>query len=251
MERLKAIIIDDELHAREVIEKLLLNYDVPIYILASCPDLISGVAEIKENTPDVLFLDVQMPNHAGYEIVDFLDKIEFEIIFVTAFERYAINAFEINAIDYLLKPIDRFKLDLALKRLIEKINSKQKVLEYHDILKRLRSDRTNKLLIPELNNRRLVDIEDIIALEGDGSYTKIHFIDRNIITASKNLKYFEKKLKNNSAFFRCHRSWLVHIKHVSYFNRSGGQLIMKSGIITRISRRTYDLFENGLNKSFR
>ena len=113
---IKTIIIDDEKSARNVLANLLERASSDIEIVATCCDLQQGVAQIKKTKPNVAFIDVQMPNYAGYEISKFFDTIDFEIVFVTAYDQYAIKAFELNAIDYLVKPINRNKLALTLEK---------------------------------------------------------------------------------------------------------------------------------------
>ena len=109
MNKIKAIIVDDEKRARNVLDQLLSRNFDNIEVVAQCADVPSAVEEIKRLKPDVVFLDIQMPNYVGYELVNFFDKVDFDIIFVTAFDQYAIKAFELSAIDYIVKPIDRNK----------------------------------------------------------------------------------------------------------------------------------------------
>lgn len=244
---MNTIIIDDESHARSVLEELLRASSFSINILDSCSNLIEGVAAIKKHNPDVVFLDVQMPNYAGYEILNFIEKIDFEIIFVTAYDNYAIKAFEINAIDYLVKPIDRNKLRNSLERLHERVNNKQLVTKYEKLSASFQQKKPNKIIIPELNNRRVVDINAIEAIEASGSYTKIHLSDGNSIFTSKNLKYFEDRLMLTNTFFRCHRSWIIDLNSVKKFNRTSGVLILSNEKLqVKISRNLYDEFERVL-----
>lgn len=243
---INAILIDDELHALNVLNELLLKSDFSITILGLYQDIESAIESIKINKPDVVFLDVQMPNYAGYEIVKFFDKIYFDIIFVTAFDKYAINAFELNAIDYILKPIDRKKLSASLQRLNNKIERTNQLKKYQELLETIKTDKTYKLIIPELNNRRIIDIDRIIAIKADGAYSKLFHKDLKTLTVSKNLKFLEKKLLSTGIFFRCHRSWLINLNHVSLFNKTKGILMLSNTIEARISRKYYSTLSKAL-----
>ena len=139
MKTIKAIIVDDEADARDVLASLIQLSKQPINIIAECSNLKAAVDKIKELKPDVVFLDIQMPEFAGYEIVNFFDEINFEIVFVTAYDKYALKAFELSAIDYLVKPIKRTRLNDTLKRIVEKTDEKNTVLEYETLLESLQN----------------------------------------------------------------------------------------------------------------
>ena len=138
MNKIKAIIVDDEQWARTVLNSLLEKDFNHIEVVAKCEDVLSAVEQIKLHQPDVIFLDVQMPEYAGFELVNFIDEINFEIIFVTAFDRYAIKAFELNAVDYLVKPIDRKKLSSSIDKLTSKLEQKGGLDNYHELLKSIK-----------------------------------------------------------------------------------------------------------------
>ena len=220
MFKIKAILIDDEQSARNVLSNLLERTSSNLEVMATCSNLEEGVKQIKKLKPNVVFLDVQMPNYAGYEIVNFFDNIDFEIIFVTAYDHYAIKAFELNAIDYLVKPIDRRKLALTLTKLENKLKKEVALIDYQILLKSIKNKDYKKIIIPELGNRRILNIDDIVALEADGAYSKIHLIDNKIITTSKNLKYFEDVLPRDISFFRSHRAWIINLAYISFFNKT-------------------------------
>jgi two-component system LytT family response regulator len=124
MKTIKAILVDDEEGARDVLANLLLRFCPNVELLAKCSNIPEAVEQIKSLQPDLVFLDIEMPNYAGYEIVNFFEKIDFEIVFVTAYDQYAIRAFEIAALDYLLKPIDIERLKLAVERVLIYSNKK-------------------------------------------------------------------------------------------------------------------------------
>lgn len=245
MAQFKAILIDDEQSARNVLTNLLERTSLNINIVATSGNLEDGVQQIKELQPDVVFLDVQMPNYAGYEIIKFFDTIDFEIVFVTAYDQYAIKAFELNAIDYLVKPIDRKKLALTLQKLECKLNEQAQLVDYKILLKTIKDKDYKKIVIPELGNRRVVSLDDIIAIEADGAYSSIHLKENKMITTSKNLKYFEGVLPKESHFFRSHRAWIINLDHIDFLNKTTLIFSLANGVIkAKLSRARMSHFEN-------
>lgn len=245
MTKIRAILIDDEQSARNVLTNLLERSSFEIDILTTCKNLEEGVEQIKELKPNVVFLDVQMPNYAGYEISKFFDKINFEIIFVTAYDQYAIKAFELNAIDYLVKPIDRSKLSITLQKLVEKLSKEAELVDYQLLLKTIKEKECKKIVIPELGNRRIINLNEIVAIEADGAYTKILLKEKNTITTSKNLKYFEEVLPKNKLFFRSHRAWIINLEYLEFLNKSTLNITLADGTITaKISRTKIADFEH-------
>ncbi len=245
MIQIKAILIDDEQSARNVLTNLLERTSSNINIVATCANLEDGVKHIKTLQPNVVFLDVQMPNYAGYEIANFFDTINFEIIFVTAYDQYAIKAFELNAIDYLVKPINRKKLDLALRKLEEKLTKEAELIDYQALLKTIKDKNYKKIVIPEIGNRRVVNLDGIIAIEADGAYSKIHLKENIIITTSKNLKYFESILPKDSLFFRSHRAWIINLDAIEFLNKTTLSITLAKGAVkAKISRARIADFEH-------
>ncbi len=243
MNKVTAIIVDDEQRARDVLSKLLERNCPGVSVLTECTDVLSAVDKIKELKPNVIFLDIQMPNYAGYELVNFFDKIDFEIIFVTAFDHYAIKAFELNAIDYLVKPVERLRLVDAVKRVSTKVNSKESKEQYKQLLNTIKEKEFKKIIIPELGNRRILEINNIIAIEAEGSYCKVYQTDDKPLVISKNLKYFDEKLEIEDGFFRSHRGWIVNLNHVKVLNKTELNLTLSNNIKAKISRTRLDAFE--------
>lgn len=244
MTQMKAILIDDEESARNVLANLLERSSSKINIITTCNNLEEGVIQIKKLKPDVVFLDVQMPNYAGYEIAKFFDKIDFEIVFVTAYDQYAIKAFELNAIDYLVKPVDRSKLMTTLEKIENKLNKNAELIDYQNLLKTIKEKDYKKLVIPELGNRHIIKLSNIIAIEADGSYSKLYLKENKIITTSKNLKYFEKILPKDLSFFRSHRAWIINLNYIEFLNKSKLNITLANGtVIAKVSRaKINDLF---------
>jgi two-component system, LytTR family, response regulator len=222
----KAIIIDDEEMARALLNGMLKEYHSDIEVVELCKDLPSGVKAIRKQKPDVVFLDIEMPGHSGLELLDFFneDEISFNIIFTTAYNQYAIRAFKLSAIDYLLKPIEIDDLEKAIE--LFKKNKNHKNLE---VLKQnLKSGAPQKIAINNLSSVNFIDINDIIYFKADGAYTHVFLIKNVEFTVSKGLKIFEEILEGNEQFFRCHKSYLVNTNYISgYTKTEGGYLTLK------------------------
>jgi len=199
--QLKAIIVDDEESARDVLSNLLLRFCPEIHILERCKNVVEAVKAIKLTKPDLVFLDIEMPNYAGYELVSFFKDVNFEIIFVTAYDHYAIKAFEISAVDYLLKPIEIERLKQAVQKVSLQKNLKINNENYKVLTESLRNEEVSKIVIRESNNQKIVFTKNIIAIEAKEAYSNIITTTGNHLV-SKNLKHYESLLKKNLSFFR-------------------------------------------------
>lgn len=242
--RVMAVIVDDEPNARVVLRLLLGKSEYPIDVVAECRSLEAAVIKIKELQPTVVFLDVQMPHFAGYEIVDFFEVINFEIIFVTAYDEYALRAFDMNAMDYLVKPIERARLSQTLQKLHDRVCVQRKTKEYEYLLKSMKNRKSEKLIIPEAGDRRVVEIGDVVAVEANGAYTSFIMHGTEHFIASKNLKYFEKRLAADARFFRCHRTYIVKLDYVETLNKMELQLQLRGEHRVKIARSRIEAFEN-------
>lgn len=248
MGKTKVIIIDDEQSARNVLTNLLERTSNDIVVVASCSNLEEGVEQIKKLQPNVVFLDVQMPNYAGYEIINFFKKINFEIIFVTAYDEYAIRAFELNAIDFLVKPVDRNKLKIAVNKLQDKLHKESELEDYKELLKTIKSKNYKKIIIPELGNRRIINLDSILAIQADGAYSKIFLKENKPLTTSKNLRYFEEVLPKESSFFRSHRAWIINFDYVESLNKTTQNIILANKkVIAKIARARIEDFEKKIS----
>lgn len=244
MEKISAIIVDDEEAARNVLSNLINRADQSIDIMRTCASVPEAVEAINELRPDVVFLDVQMPNYAGYELVNFFEKIEFEIIFVTAFDDYAIKAFELSAIDYLVKPIERHRLKEAIDKLKERLRLKSEANEYQVLLKAMTSREVQKLIISELSGKKMIDLDSIIAIEGMRAYSKIHLKGEKPMLVSKNLKYFETNLPDSGVFMRSHKSWIINVNCLKGYQLSRGIVMLVDDVEAKVSRGKLAEFES-------
>ncbi|MCG8576665.1 MAG: LytTR family DNA-binding domain-containing protein [Flavobacteriales bacterium] len=247
MELLKVIIVDDELAARNVLSNLLVRCKINVDIVARCEDVLEAVKAIKKHQPDVVFLDVQMPEYAGYEIVNFFDEIDFEIIFVTAYDQYAIKAFELSAVDYIVKPIERSRLDEAVEKLNDKLRQKTAYENYQVLLESVRSKELGKIVISELKDGQLLhqtlNLSDIIAVEAMGAYSKVYLKDAPSIILSRNLKHFEERLPETDVFFRTHRSWLINSGYIESYRPRFGKIVLKNQLEVKLSKKRQETFE--------
>lgn len=227
---IKAIIIDDEEMARTLLNGMIEEYVPEMQVLELCNDLPTGVKAIQKHKPDIVFLDIEMPGHSGLELLDFFNPNEhtFSIIFVTAYQQYAIQAFKLSAIDYLLKPIEAEDLIRAV-RLHNSQEEKKKLaaLKYN-----LSSRQNKKIGLSTISSIIFIELMDILFFHAEGSYTKVFLKDGRHVLASKGLKHFENTLLNNPDFFRCHKSFIVNIQHVTeYVKSEGGHLKVGEHIV--------------------
>lgn len=240
--KIKAILVDDEESARNVLSNLITRFCPQLEIVQTCNNVITAVEEIKKHQPDVVFLDIEMPNYAGYELVSFFEEVNFEIIFVTAYDKYAIKAFEISAVDYLLKPIEIDRLKQAVERLITKTNLKNSSKNFAALKENLKSDVVSKIVVRKNDGQEIVAINDIIAIEAQEAYSSI-FTNNGAFLMSKNLKHFETLLENNTQFFRSHKSWIINLKKVQSFSKSTSEIQLESGLLAKLSKYKIAEFE--------
>ena len=244
----KAIIIDDEEDAREVLALALKKFCPEIDILALCESPEDGLKKINSLNPSLVFLDVQMPNMSGFDMLEKISEIDFEVIFVTAFDKYAIKAIKFSALDYLLKPIDVDDLVSAVERVKQK--QKGNSGHYTSLLNNVKhgQEKLERLAIPSDNEIILQKLDDIIYCAADGSYTVLHLTENKRIIVSKNIKEFENILPETD-FCRIHHATLVNLNHVvKYIRGEGGYVLVKNGDHLDVSRRKKEGFLKLLQK---
>lgn len=242
---MKAIIIDDEKRARISLTLLIQEYCSNINIVAECANLPEGVKAIRKHQPDLVLLDIEMPGNSGLELLDFFDEndINFSIIFTTAYNEYALQAFKLSAIDYLLKPINPEQLVEAILRLEKQ---KQKIENFKLLKETLQHDNLNKIAIPSANGLLFLDLSKIAYIKGDGAYSEVFSTTETKHLVSRNLKNFEDILCSNSHFIRVHKSYIVNFEHVAAYNKTnGGSLHLNTGTNIPVSP---DKVQSILNK---
>jgi two-component system, LytTR family, response regulator len=227
---MNAIIVDDELNARLALRGILEENFHDVNILDECQNVPDAVISIQKNKPEVVFLDISMPGYSGLELFDFFeDDINFNVIFVTAYNEYAINAFEKSAVDYILKPVRITALERALKR-VKEARTKIDVLREN-----MESTSSKKIALSTGDGLIFLRLDGIIYLKADGSYT--HFITRDgeKITVSKKISEFEK-LEKMGTFLRIHRSQMINYNCVKkILKQDGGSVVMENGAELSIS----------------
>lgn len=245
MKKIKAIIVDDEEGARDVLENLLLRFCTEVEIIAKCENVLKAVEIINQEQPDLVFLDIEMPNYSGFEIATFFKKINFKIIFVTAYDQYAIKAFKVSAIDYLLKPVDIEHLKNAVSRAVQQLNIEQQSQQLSLLSNTLENKQLKNIVITDKGQQHIISIESIIAIEAQESYCSIHTTEKTYI-ASKNLKHFETILESLPQFFRVHKSWLVNKDYIKHYSKSDLSIQLSNGLTTKLSKYKKAEFEEAI-----
>ena len=244
MNKIKAILIDDESAARNILSSLIDLSDNNVEVVAQAKDLISGIELIKKHKPDLLFLDVEMPNYAGYEIVNLIDKIDFHIIFVTAYSQYAIKAFEINAIDYLMKPIERKRLDEAIEKVKVKIKGDMDFVDYKKLIDKINSDENQTVIFSEAGMKHILKLDEIIAINAFGSYSKVYLKNNKNLMISKNIGTINTELESYDCFIRTHKSWVINKTHIISYQSGKQSITLLGGLDTKLSRFKKEKFES-------
>ena len=247
---IQTIIIDDEQDGIDTLSITLKKYCPEVSILETCTQPEAGLAAIQSLQPNLVFLDIQMPRMSGFDLLQQLSPINFEVIFVSAYDKYAIRAIKFSALDYLLKPIDVDDLVQGIKRVKQKINTYHAGYSYNSLLHNVKhqSGKISRLAVPSTEGIDFLDICEIVYCKAEGNYTFIHFVNEKPMLISRNLKDFENML-SSSGFCRVHHSYLINLQHVKkYIKGDGGYVIMTGKHHVDISRRKKDEFLNLLNK---
>lgn len=238
---LKTIIIDDEEHCIKTLEWTLDQYcKNDIKITGKYQDPLNAIDAMSQSQPDLVFLDVEMPGLNGIELLERLGMISFEVIFTTAYDSYAIKAIKMNALDYLLKPIDKDELIQAVNRVKLKKNSSAEPQPTPELYKH---KELNKIALSTLAGLQFVHLDDVIRIEGESNYCNFFLRDKKKILLSKKLGDAEALLKDNIYFFRAHKSHIINLKYVDkYIRGEGGEIIMQDGTSIALSRSKKDEF---------
>lgn len=237
---IQALIIDDEVHLRTVLKTLLATCDIDVEIVGEAASAQEGLALLKELSVDLVFLDVKMPGMDGFALLRSLETIDFEIIFVTGFNQYAIDAIKFAALDYLLKPVVRAELEAALERCQQKIDQKRQLngqeiyflpQDFNEL-----QHQHSKVALPTTKGFRITAISEILYVEAARNYSTFFLINSEEILVSRNLKFFETKLQS-FGFFRLHGSYLVNLsKVIQYEKGQPSQVILENGQTLPIAR---------------
>ncbi len=248
---INALIIDDEKDARFLLAiQLTKHFSDIIKIVGEAEGIESGVKTIKELKPDVVFLDIKMHSGTGFDLLQEFKNPDFEVVFVTAYDNYALKAFQFSAFGYLLKPIKTSELKLIVERLQGHLQllrsateSRMKVLleNYGD------DKKIKKLVVTDAEGFQVLNIEEILRLEGDRNYTRFILLNDKKITTSKTMGEYEDLL-NDFGFFRIHQSTIVNLRYVKGYNKADEEVEMTDGKFLKLSRyRKTDFFDRFIN----
>ena len=241
---MRAVIIDDEIRARETVRTLLKMYcEEDVEVVGQAKNVKTGIELITEQKPDLVFLDIKMPDGSGFDLLSRYGKIDFKVVFITAFEEYAIRAFKFSAIDYVLKPIDPPDLIKAVSRAKAIVDSYQPNTmneQFEALLDNMQNNQDKKIVLKTTENIYIIPVKDIVALSSDRNYTRFYFKDKPAVIVSKTLKEFEGILFGYG-FMRIHRSHVINLKHIERFERNeGGYAIMRGDLKLEVSHRKKD-----------
>jgi two-component system, LytTR family, response regulator len=242
--KLKTIIVDDEQDAVSFINSIIEEYCSSLEVVGKANNVSQGVQVINEKKPDLVFLDVEMPNGSGFDLLAQFPEKNFDVVFITAFNHYAIKAIKFSAVDYILKPININEFIEAVNRVIKKRSEKtsQSSESLKILMENLRSSPPSRLAIPTADGMEYLNPKDIIRIEADRSYSWFFLNNNRKTLVSKHLKEFQELLSDRY-FFRSHNSHLINLKYVKkYIRKEGGYIEMLDGSLIPVSRTRKDLF---------
>src|SRR3989339_1418671 len=236
---IKAVIIEDEINALEALLIRLKNSVFNIDIVGTADSINKGIEIIESCNPDLVFLDIELPDGNGFEIIDHFNPPDFDVIFTTAFNQYAIKAFKVSALDYLLKPIDGTELNNALQKYIERqskpVNSNSRFQVFTDFFSKNKNV-VNKIVLPNVNGFDIVEISEIIYCCSDRNYTEVHFCNKTKHIISLPLKHIEEIL-TPFEFIRIHNSFLINMSHIKkYIKGKIAKVVLTNDIVLNVSQ---------------
>lgn len=225
---MKAIIIDDEPANNELMRTLLRTYAPHVELVGEAGSVAEGCREILRLRPDLIFLDVEMEDGTGFDLLRNLRQVPLHVIFITAHQQFAIDAFSFSAIDYLLKPVSPHRLIAAVEKAGQAISSEELLLKMNTLLTHMEAPagHVKKLVLKTLERVYVVESDEIVRMESSGSYTTVFLADGNKILVSRQLKEFDALL-GSCGFVRVHQSHLVNMKHLFYYDKSNDEAVMK------------------------
>lgn len=251
---IKAIIVDDEKMSRQTLTKLLELYCPAVQVISECENADEALKQTERLKPDLVFLDVAMPGKSGIDFLKGLDDIPFEVIFVTAHDKYVLQALRFSAVDYLSKPVEEKELQQAVanaeKRISTKSQSNQVPVFLHNVQQN-QLQQEMQLCIPGIKGIQILRIKDIVYCEAQNTYTYLFLTDGSKILASRTLADYEALLQDVS-FFRIHKSYLINTLHLKeYIRGDGGSVIMNNSKELEVSRRRKESFVSFLKQRYK
>ncbi len=248
--KLKAVIVEDELNSRKVLKSLLKHCGDLIEVVGEADTVEAAIDVIKNAAPNLVFLDVELQTGTGFDVLLGLDQRDFDIIFTTAHEQYAVKAIKFSSIDYLLKPIDVEELKLAVQRALTKIGEAKQREQLENLVQNLKQQnkKLHRLCLFVSDGVEYIDVNEIVYCEANGAYTNFYLQNGEKLLVSKHLKEYEALL-NEYQFFRVHNSYLVNMHHIKkYVKSDGGYVILSNDHTVSIARNRKENFLNAMSK---
>lgn len=239
---LKAYIVEDEQASLDNLTKIIKKYCKNLLLIGYANTVADAVKELPHLNPDIVFLDIELPNENGFKLFDYIPDHEFEVIFTTAYSDFAIKAFNYSAIHYILKPIDIRELQTAIQKVVElkKVQNKKDQIQ---IWKNAKNKNFSKIVLPTQDGLHFVETEDIVWCEAKANYSLIHILGRDNILVSKSLKTYEEALEDKS-FFRASRSSLINLNHIVHCsNHAKMEITMIDGSVIVMGERRKAIFK--------
>ena len=224
----KVLVIDDEKPTRDFIKRLIDSYQFGVEVFTDGENVATGVEAINRLQPDLVILDIQMPDGNGFDVLKSIPIKNFEVIFITAYQEYAIQAIKFSALDYILKPIDSEELKKAIDSALNTITKKTEESQMNVLQHNIQLNAKRKLVLKTQESVHVVEIENIIRCESDKNYTLFYFTNGKKILVSKTLKDFDVLL-SGLTFFRAQQSHLINLNYIERYDRHDGTIIMKDG----------------------
>ncbi len=236
---MRVSLIDDESAVRETIRTIMLHY-YPETEITEATSVASGLELIASFNPHLIFLDVEMSDGTGFDLLTRLESPEASVVFVTAHDQYAVKAFKFSALDYILKPVDPSEIAAVVERIISNQNTSEKT-KIEALLQNEESKNFDKIVLSDNSNIHLVNVDEIISCQAIGNYTHFFLSKKREVVISKTLKYYDVLLKERN-FIRVHQSYLINLNHLErYDKRDGGEVVMKDGRSIPVASRKKDL----------
>jgi two-component system LytT family response regulator len=249
-DKLRAIIIDDENKSRENLAILLNDFCQEVEVIDMAATLQESVVKIKKHSPDLLFLDIQLETYTGFDVLNVVNDVNFDVIFTTAYSDYAIQAIRWAALDYLMKPINITELKKAVQKAYSRKNDLSVQPRLKSLMQQLKSEEEGKtkITLSTSEGLKFIRVAEILYMKAEGSYTYVFLKDSKKYLVTKNLKEFETQLSHNN-FFRIHHAYLINIDQVDiYIKGEGGQVVMTNGDQLDVSKRRKPLFLKTMEK---
>lgn len=239
---IKAIVIDDENRTRDLIVKMINSFGFEIEAIAGGDNVKNGIESIEREKPDLVFLDIQMPDGTGFDLLKSVKNKDFEVVFITAHEEFAIKAIKFSALDYILKPIDQSELKAAVEKAIRTVDDRKEEVQFEALQQNINPTQKRRLVLKTQESVHVVDLENIIRCEADRNYTSFFLTGGKKILVSRTLKEYETLLTSHN-FLRVQQSHLVNLDYVDRYDKgNGGSVVMKDGSEVPLSPAKRDVF---------